>query len=162
MPWRRAWQPTPVLLTGESHGQRSLVGYTVHRITKSWTQLKRPSTHAHTLENTGKSTLGNLPRITSKPNIHAKTNVNVHNRQKGNQKCINWQVNTKQNMLYLNKTKYTFYTIDGLQNLRWNHKTPEGYILCDYTNMNCPTKTNVQMQKAGQWLSDSGGKEGLE
>ena len=23
--WRRAWQPTPVLLPGESHGQRSLV-----------------------------------------------------------------------------------------------------------------------------------------
>ena len=25
--WRRAWQPTPVLLPGESHGQRSLVAY---------------------------------------------------------------------------------------------------------------------------------------
>ena len=25
-PWRRAWQPTPVFLPGESHGQRSLVG----------------------------------------------------------------------------------------------------------------------------------------
>ena len=25
--WRRKWQPTPVLLPGESHGQRSLVGY---------------------------------------------------------------------------------------------------------------------------------------
>ena len=24
--WRRQWQPTPVLLPGESHGQRSLVG----------------------------------------------------------------------------------------------------------------------------------------
>ena len=23
--WRRAWQPTPVFLPGESHGQRSLV-----------------------------------------------------------------------------------------------------------------------------------------
>ena len=27
MPWRRAWQPTPVFLPGESHGQKSLVGY---------------------------------------------------------------------------------------------------------------------------------------
>ena len=27
IPWRRAWQPTPVFLTGESHGQRSLAGY---------------------------------------------------------------------------------------------------------------------------------------
>ena len=26
-PWRRAWQPTPVFLSGESQGQRSLVGY---------------------------------------------------------------------------------------------------------------------------------------
>ena len=26
MPWRRAWQPTPVFLPGESHGQRSLAG----------------------------------------------------------------------------------------------------------------------------------------
>ena len=27
MPWRRAWQPTPVFLPGEFHGERSLVGY---------------------------------------------------------------------------------------------------------------------------------------
>ena len=27
IPWRRAWQPTPVFLPEESHGQRSLVGY---------------------------------------------------------------------------------------------------------------------------------------
>ena len=26
-PWRRKWQPTPVSLPGESHGQRSLAGY---------------------------------------------------------------------------------------------------------------------------------------
>ena len=25
--WRRKWQPTPVSLPGESHGQRSLAGY---------------------------------------------------------------------------------------------------------------------------------------
>ena len=27
IPWRRAWQPSPVFLPGESHRQRSLVGY---------------------------------------------------------------------------------------------------------------------------------------
>ena len=27
IPWRRKWHPTPVFLPGESHGQRSLVGY---------------------------------------------------------------------------------------------------------------------------------------
>ena len=25
--WSRKWQPTPVFLPGESHGQRSLLGY---------------------------------------------------------------------------------------------------------------------------------------
>ena len=27
LPWRRKWQPTPVLLPGKFHGQRSLAGY---------------------------------------------------------------------------------------------------------------------------------------
>ena len=27
IPWRRKWQPTQFLLPGESHGQRSLMGY---------------------------------------------------------------------------------------------------------------------------------------
>ena len=35
IPWRRAWQPIPVFFPGESHGQRSLVGYTVHEVAKS-------------------------------------------------------------------------------------------------------------------------------
>ena len=32
--WRRKWQPTPELLPGQSHGQRSLVGYSPwgHRV----------------------------------------------------------------------------------------------------------------------------------
>ena len=29
IPWNRAWQPTPVFLSGESHGQRSLAGYSL-------------------------------------------------------------------------------------------------------------------------------------
>ena len=32
IPWRRAWQPTPVFLPGEALGQRSLDGYTVHGV----------------------------------------------------------------------------------------------------------------------------------
>ena len=31
--WGRKWQPTPVFLPGESHGQKSLVP-TVHEVTK--------------------------------------------------------------------------------------------------------------------------------
>ena len=26
IPWRRTWQPTPIFLSGEFHGQRSLAG----------------------------------------------------------------------------------------------------------------------------------------
>ena len=41
MPWRRAWQPTPVFLPGESQGQRILVGYCLwgHRESDTTEQL---------------------------------------------------------------------------------------------------------------------------
>ena len=35
IPWRRAWQPTPVFLPRESHGQRSLAGYSPWGCTES-------------------------------------------------------------------------------------------------------------------------------
>ena len=41
MHWRRKWQPTPVLLPGESHGWRSLVGCSPWGHTETW--LKRLS-----------------------------------------------------------------------------------------------------------------------
>ena len=34
-PWRRAWQPTPLFLHSESHGQRSLEGYSPQGCTES-------------------------------------------------------------------------------------------------------------------------------
>ena len=41
--WRRAWQPTPVFLLGESHGQRSLAGYSQckgsQRVGQEWSNL---------------------------------------------------------------------------------------------------------------------------
>jgi len=40
IPWRRAWQPTPVFLPGKSHGQRSLVGYS------SWDHTELDMTEA--------------------------------------------------------------------------------------------------------------------
>ena len=33
--WRRKWQSTPVLLPGKSHGQRSLVGYSLWGLKES-------------------------------------------------------------------------------------------------------------------------------
>ena len=47
IPWRRAWQPTPVFLPGESHGENFLVGCIVHGVAKSQTWLKWLSMHAH-------------------------------------------------------------------------------------------------------------------
>ena len=48
IPWRRAWEPTPVFLPGESHGQSSLVGYS------SWGRKELDTTevpyHARTEE----------------------------------------------------------------------------------------------------------------
>ena len=40
IPWRRLWQPTPVFLPGESHGQRSLAGYS------SWGHKELDTTEA--------------------------------------------------------------------------------------------------------------------
>ena len=38
IPWQRAWQPIPVFLPGESHGQQSLAGYS------SWSHKKSDTT----------------------------------------------------------------------------------------------------------------------
>ena len=43
IPWRTAWQPSPVFLSGELRGQRSLVGYSPWGH-KSQTRLKQRST----------------------------------------------------------------------------------------------------------------------
>ena len=41
--WRRKWQPTPLFFPGESHGQRSLPGYTLWG-RRSWTRLSNQTT----------------------------------------------------------------------------------------------------------------------
>ena len=43
IPWRRKWQPTPVFLPGEPHGQKSLAGYS----TRDCKELD-VTEHAHT------------------------------------------------------------------------------------------------------------------
>ena len=46
IPWRRAWQPTPAFLPGESHRRRSLAGHSAWG-PKSQTRLKQRITRAH-------------------------------------------------------------------------------------------------------------------
>ena len=52
--WRRAWQPTPVLLSGESLGQRSLVGYRP----RGRKELDTTEETAHTQARTCRTTRG--------------------------------------------------------------------------------------------------------
>ena len=49
--WSREWQSTLVLLPGESHGQRSLVGYSPrgHKELDMTERLTHAHTHTHTL-----------------------------------------------------------------------------------------------------------------
>ena len=47
-PWRKKWQPAPVFLPGESHGQGSLVGYSPW-VAESWTRLSNKK-HMHARE----------------------------------------------------------------------------------------------------------------
>ena len=46
-PWRRAWQPTPVFLPGEFHGQRSLAGYSPWGCKELDTTEQLLLTHSH-------------------------------------------------------------------------------------------------------------------
>ena len=47
--WRRAWQPTPVFLPGESHGLGNLAGYSPwgHRELDTTEQLTHTNIHMH-------------------------------------------------------------------------------------------------------------------
>ena len=50
IPWRKAWQPTPAFLPGESHGQRSLVCYSSQGCTE-WNTMEvtqHAGTHTET------------------------------------------------------------------------------------------------------------------
>ena len=58
MPWRRAWQPTPVFLPRESHGQRSLAG--CHPVTQSRTQLKWLNSSSSSSRLSTRETLNNF------------------------------------------------------------------------------------------------------
>ena len=56
IPWGREWQPTPVFLPGESHGQRSLEGYSSWGRTESdkTEQLTQVHTTQHQKKNKNK------------------------------------------------------------------------------------------------------------
>ena len=80
IPRRRAWQPTSVVLPGESHGQRSLAGSVVHVVAKSQTGLKRLNTeaciHTHTHIYVIDLSLPILYKVKTKLNNVKQLNIN--------------------------------------------------------------------------------------
>ena len=75
IPWRRAGQDTPVFLPGESHGQRSLVGYSPRGHTESDTTEATAHAHEQVIENVYLTHLGG-PRNASWKKIHGKLRTN--------------------------------------------------------------------------------------
>ena len=68
IPWRREWLPTPVFLSGEFHGQRSLEGYSPK---ESNTTERLTHTHTHTHMHTHTHT--HLLRASESVSLGAKT-----------------------------------------------------------------------------------------
>ena len=78
IPWRRTWQPTPVFLPGESHGQRSLAGYSPRGGIESDTTEHSAHTHTHTLKQTYlsfKQWLGQNEMFQDVPNLKLKVKL---------------------------------------------------------------------------------------
>ena len=88
IPWRRKWQPTPVFLPGQSHGQRNLVGSSFlawkipwteetgrlqsmgsQNVRGNWTQTHKYSLHCHYCEGFFFLTGGQLSRGRNKRSI---------------------------------------------------------------------------------------------
>ena len=68
IPWRKKWQPTPVFLPGEFHGQRSLVCYSPWSHKESDTTLITTVTIIHMQEREAKEIEGDKEHFTSSQN----------------------------------------------------------------------------------------------
>ena len=88
IPWGRKWQPTPVFLPGELHGQRSLAGYIVHGVTKrhDWSDLALHSIAAlecllfpfYRWGNWGPARQRNLPQVHSYWMVELNSTASPH------------------------------------------------------------------------------------
>ena len=72
IPWRRAWQPTPVFLPGESHGQRSLAGYSLWGCRELDTNERQTLTHIHNYLSCSNKCLINIFLIIFKVKFNSK------------------------------------------------------------------------------------------
>ena len=81
-PWRRAWQPTLVLVPGENPMDRGTWRATVHWVPKSWTRLKHISMHTHSplytwplQTQTSSSITGRLMSLAANRKVHAQSSL---------------------------------------------------------------------------------------
>ena len=93
-PWRRKWQPTPVFLPGESHGRKSLVGYSPRGRKESHTtellhfHFTRESIHAFTsLLQTGPDLPTTLAHILG---VTAQASLEHHGGPHNECLCVYW------------------------------------------------------------------------
>ena len=83
IPWRRAWQPTPVFLPGESHGLRRVWQATIYRVAKSH-ELKQLSMHA-----SHKKTKAKTPRRIIVKLLKTKDKEKILKADRGGQRYFN-------------------------------------------------------------------------
>ena len=90
IPWRREWQPIPVFLPGESHGQRSLVGYSPwgRKVSDASEQLTTPGwfilLHSRNHHNIVKQLYSNKNEFKKK----RKEDLNIGSRKREREKKI--------------------------------------------------------------------------
>ena len=73
--WKRKWQPTPELLPGTSHGQKSLVDYSLWGCTESDTT---EHTHTHTLNSESPDEKSMRPLFLSESTTSPLMNASFH------------------------------------------------------------------------------------
>ena len=103
IPWRRAWQPTPVFLPVD----RGACWATVHRIAKSRTQLKWLSMHAWLMIN--KPILLNL-----KYNFMRNCRKLRYN-DGSSIKCIAWVTKEKKMLQFINYWRFSYSSVSPEQ-----------------------------------------------
>ena len=95
IPWRRKWQPATLFSPGESHGQRSLVGYSPGGSQKATHKWARPRAAAIPISE------GHRKRLKPCPLVYGDTHFKSYN-------CISGQDVTK--ILKKKKEKLQFHT----------------------------------------------------
>ena len=155
IPWRRAWQPTPVFL--ENTINRGVWWAKVYRVTKSWTQLKWLGRHTYKfkLEWFNVRVLNVITMVITKKTEHERNTTVITER---------WM--DKQNAVFayngiLQPLKGNIDTGSNIDEPRghyseWNKPATKIQILCDSTHMKYLEQSNSLKQKVewGSWGPD--------